>query len=51
MDSVWQLSINRWQKVLRMNRVWWNCCIEKRGLKSGLAVSINKFAGHAKRPF
>jgi len=28
MDSVWQRSINRWQKVLRMNRVWWNCCIE-----------------------
>jgi hypothetical protein len=28
MDAVWQRSINRWQKVLRMNRVWWNCCIE-----------------------
>ena len=28
MDSVWQRSINRWQKVLRMKRVWWNCCIE-----------------------
>ncbi len=27
-DSVWQRSINRWQKVLRMKRVWWNCCIE-----------------------
>jgi hypothetical protein len=26
--SVWQRSINRWQKVLRMKRVWWNCCIE-----------------------
>jgi hypothetical protein len=28
MDSVWQLSMNRWQKVLRMKRVWWNYCIE-----------------------
>ena len=28
MDSVWERSINRWQKVLRMNQVWWNCCIE-----------------------
>ena len=28
MDSVWQRSINRWQKVLRMKRVWWDCCIE-----------------------
>ncbi len=28
MDAVWQRSINRWQKVLRMKRVWWNCGIE-----------------------
>jgi hypothetical protein len=28
MDAVWQRSINRWQKVLRTKRVWWNCCIE-----------------------
>jgi len=28
MDSVWQRSINRRQKVLRMKRVWWNCCVE-----------------------
>jgi hypothetical protein len=27
-DAVWQRSINRWQKVLRMKRGWWNCCIE-----------------------
>jgi hypothetical protein len=25
---VWQRSINRRQKVLRMKRVWWNCYIE-----------------------
>jgi len=28
MDAVRQLSINRWQKVLRMKQGWWNCCIE-----------------------
>ena len=28
LHHVWQRSINRWQKVLRMKRVWWNCCIE-----------------------
>jgi hypothetical protein len=28
MDAVWQRSISRWQKVLRMKRVWWNCCTE-----------------------
>jgi hypothetical protein len=28
MDAVWQRSINRWQKVLRMKRGWWNGCIE-----------------------
>ena len=28
MDAVWQGLINRWQKVLRTKRVWWNCCIE-----------------------
>jgi hypothetical protein len=28
MGSVWQRLINRWQKVLRMKRAWWNWCIE-----------------------
>jgi hypothetical protein len=28
MDAVWQRSINRLQKVLRMKRGWWNGCIE-----------------------
>jgi hypothetical protein len=28
-----------------MKRVWWNCCIEKRGLESVLAVSMNAFPG------
>ena len=45
--SLQPFSINRRQKVLRMKRVWWNCCIEIEAAKADLWVDR---AGGARHP-